>query len=290
MTTPDPEFLHFALFNGSLMAAEALQVSPLAAGFMFGEGLFETVRVHASRPIFLDAHHARLASSLRGMAASPVSSSRELRDRCSRMIAANGLAEGSLKIVVFRDVAGWSEIIVARAKTYAPRRYDAGFRLLTTRCGARTDPIHRMKTLNYLPNIQARRHAIASGFDEALFVDPRKRVLEGAMTNVFIVKGGAVMTPSLQHYILPGIARAMVIRLHGSHAFHEADITIEEMYQADEVFVTNALLGIMPVARVDAIDYDCVNNTVTRELMASLRVSQDALGEASPPSVSETTP
>jgi branched-subunit amino acid aminotransferase/4-amino-4-deoxychorismate lyase len=134
----------------------------------------------------------------------------------------------------------------------------------------RVDPLHALKSLNYLPNHHAKRMALAAGFDEAVFFDPHQRVLEGATTSVFIVKDRMVSTPPLQGGILPGVMRACVLRLPGPPAIHERDVTLEELRRADEVFVTNALLGIMPVAQVDAISFDCARNPVTRSLMAAL--------------------
>lgn len=271
MSAPEPEFLDVALFNGSPLATAELKVSPLGAGFMFGEGVFETVRVHRTYPMFLEAHHARLARSLATLAAPTLVPLGILHERCRRVIAANSLTEGSLKIIAFKERTGWSEIILARAKTYSPAACEAGFRLLTMPSGPRDERFHGMKTLNYLANIQAKRRAVLAGFDEALFLDSQGKVLEGATTNVFIVKNGGVATPTLRQHILPGIMRATVLRLCGSQTVGEREIGVAELREADEAFVTNALLGIMPVAGIDTTTYDLGGNRVTRELIAALR-------------------
>ena len=247
-----------------------LKVSPLGSGFMFGEGVFETMRVQNSRAMLFDAHDARLASSLNYLGAVPAVARGELHARCAKVIAANALIHGSLKIIVFKEATGWSEMILARAATYAAARYEAGFRLKTTLCDLRVDPLHALKSLNYLPNIHAKRIALAAGFDEALFFNPQRQVLEGATTNVFIVKDGAVSTPRLQSGILPGIMRAWVIQMPSLPPFIERNVTLDELLWADEVFVTNTLLGIMPVARVDDTAYHLGNNSTTRLLMAAL--------------------
>lgn len=270
MNPPEAGYLCCAMLNGSVVATDVLKVSPLGSGFMFGEGVFETVRVQESRPRWLDAHHARLTAALGGLGAGPVSSSAELSARCDQVIAANSLVNGSLKIIAFHEAAGWSELILARNATYAAARYETGFRLMTVAGDLRVDPLHALKSLNYLANHRAKRTAVATGFDEAVFFDPHQRVLEGATTNVFIVKDGEVGTPPLQRGILPGVMRARVLRLPGPSVIHERDITLDELRQADEIFVTNALLGIMPVARVDGTAYDLARNPVTRSLIAAL--------------------
>lgn len=270
MTTPDTDYLRFAMFNGAVVATDALKVSPLGAGLMFGEGVFETVRVQSSRPMLFDAHHARLAVSLDCLRAPSATARAKLHDRCAQVIAANSLVNGNMKIVVFKEASGWSEMILAREATYAAARYETGFRLKTVACGQRVGPLHTLKSLNYLPNIQAKRMALAAGFDEAVFIDPREHVLEGATTNVFSVKDGVVSTPHLRSGILPGVMRACVLRLPGPPAIRERNVTLAELRRADEVFVTNALLGIMPVAQVDATAYDLRRCPITRSLMAAL--------------------
>ncbi len=270
MTAPDAEFLRYAMLNGAVLSTEALQVSPLGPGFMFGEGVFETVRVHDSRLLLLEAHHARLAGSMRYLAAPPISTCRELHERCSEVIAANSLASGSVKIVSFREVSGWSELILARAPSYTAARYESGFRLKTVASDQRIDPLHALKSLNYLPSIHAKRVALAAGFDEAVFFDPQNHVLEGATTNVFIVKNRLVMTPPLRSGILPGIMRGCIMQMPSPPLICECDVVLDELLRADEVFVTNTLLGIMPVARVNENAYDLVGNSITRSLMGRL--------------------
>ena len=186
------------------------------------------------------------------------------------MIAANALAEGSLKLIVFKDRAGWSEIILARPAAYTEARYATGFRLRTVPCDSRVDRLHTVKSLNHLPNLLAKRGAVAAGFDEALWLDPRGQVLEGATTNVFVVKGGVVSTPPVESKILPGVMRAEVIRLIGPSSVRERVVLLDELLQADEVFVTNALLGIMPVAQVDATVYGHCGHTLARAWMKAL--------------------
>jgi branched-chain amino acid aminotransferase len=139
MTSPEADYLRFAMFNGLVSETAALRVSPLAPGFMFGEGLFETVRVQGARSVFLADHHARLAASLVFLGAPPPSVRDEMHARCLQVIAANALIDGNLKIMVFRDTAGWSELILAREGSYGPEIYARGFRLMTITGGPRNE-------------------------------------------------------------------------------------------------------------------------------------------------------
>jgi branched-subunit amino acid aminotransferase/4-amino-4-deoxychorismate lyase len=270
MTTAETPYLKYALYNAAVVVADELKVSPLGSGFMAGEGLFETIRVANSRPVLFDSHYARLAASLRSLDEIPSSSRGELHTRCIRVIAANSLVNGSLKIVVFKEAAGWTELILARQPKYGPADYERGFQLKTFAGDLRIDPLNTLKSLNYLRNSYAKRTAVAAGFDEALFIDPNRKVLEGASTNIFIVKDCVISTPPLGSGILPGVMRAAIINRLESRVVRERELSLNELQQADEVFVTNALLGIMPVARIDAIDYDLTSNAITRSLMSVL--------------------
>ena len=268
--TPESPYLKYAMCNAAVVETTALKISPLGAGFMTGEGLFETVRVRNSRPVLFEAHHARLAASLRSLDDLPISSRGELHTRCVRIIAANTLVNGSLKIVVFKEATGWTELILARLPKYGANDYERGFRLKTFPGDLRVDPLNALKSLNYFRNSYARRVAVAAGFDDALFIDPTHQVLEGSSANVFIVKDCVISTPPLGSGILPGVMRAAIIGRLGSRSVQEREVTQEELLQADEVFVTNALLGVMPVAQVDSTLYDLAKNAVTRSVMTAI--------------------
>lgn len=271
MMTADSPYLKYAMCNAAVVETTALKISPLGAGFMSGEGLFETVRVRNSRPVLFEAHHARLIASLRGLDDHPSTSSRgELHTRCMRVIAANELVNGSLKIVVFKELTGWTELILVRLPFYGPADYERGFQLKTFPGDLRVDPLNSLKSLNYLRNAHARRVAVAAGFSDALFIDPTRQVLETASANIFVVKDCVISTPPVGSGILPGVMRAAIIGRLGLRAVQEREVSQDELIEADEVFVTNALLGVMPVSRVDSTLYDLGKNAVTRSVMTAI--------------------
>jgi branched-subunit amino acid aminotransferase/4-amino-4-deoxychorismate lyase len=269
MSAAEIPFLCYAMFNAAVLAIDDLKVSPLGSGFMAGEGMFETIRVQNSRPVFFESHQARLASSLRSLNDAPFSSRGELHTRCMRVIAANSLVNGSIKIVLFKEAAGWSELILARGPSYTPECYEKGFRLKTFPGDLRVEPLNGFKSLNYLRNLYAKRTAIDEGFDEALFINPADQVLEGAGTNIFIVKDCVISTPSLDAGILPGVMRGIVLRKL-AQGVREREVSRAELLEADEVFVTNVLVGIMPVSAVDETTYDLVANVITRSVSGAL--------------------
>jgi branched-subunit amino acid aminotransferase/4-amino-4-deoxychorismate lyase len=257
-------FQRHVVLNGRLLDASEARISPLGDGFMFGLGLFETIKVLAGRPVFFADHFERLQRSAGVVGLPFTAAADELRNRCERCLSANGLGEGSLKIVIFRDTDGSGELIATREKRYASEHYERGFALKTFPGGQREGTLFSLKTVNYLGNLQARQAAQAAGGDEALFIDSAGRLLEGATCNVFVVKGGEVLTPRLDGRILPGVARSRVLQLLKNGL--ECAVPTQLLPGADEVFVTNALLGVMPVALVDQQRYDLNRNPVTKAL------------------------
>lgn len=257
------------LLDNILLPASAAHIPAASEGFLYGHGVFETVKITSGRPAFLAQHHARLAASARALDLAYAVSLDSLRERLRRVIAANTLAEGSAKIVLYgRDPATTGELITTRPHAYPPETYTRGFRLRTVFTGERTGTLSGHKTLNYLANIRAKRAAAAAGFDEPLFLTPAGIVIEGATTNFFVVRDGVAHTPSLASGPLPGTARARVLALLGPARARETLLTHADLRHADEAFVTSALLGVMPVAAID--DRAFAIGPVTRTVNAAL--------------------
>jgi branched-subunit amino acid aminotransferase/4-amino-4-deoxychorismate lyase len=239
------------LLDGQLVPAAQAKISALADGFQFGLGAFETIRTRDGRPLLFAAHHARLAASCAALGLEAPPSAEELGTRVMRLLAAVRLPAAAVKIIRFRDFTRTAELITARTLPYSAPDYLRGFRLMTFRQGERDGRLTGHKTLNYLENLLARQAAKAAGADEALFVTPAGQVLEGSASSLFIVKDGQAYTPPLSTGILPGIARARVLRLIGPERAHEKPLTLDEVRSAQECFITNALMGIMPVCALD---------------------------------------
>jgi len=239
------------LLDGQLLPAAQAKVSALSDGFQFGVGAFETIRTREGRPLLFAAHHARLSASCASLGLEAPPPAEELATRVMRLLAAVRLPAAAVKIVRYKELARTAELITARALPYSAPDYLRGFRLMTVLQGERDGRLTGHKTLNYLENILARQAAKAAGADEALFVTPAGQVLEGAASSLFIVKDGHAYTPPLSAGILPGVARARVLQLIGPERAHEKPLTLEEVRSAQECFITNALMGVMPVSALD---------------------------------------
>ena len=239
------------ILNGELIPAAQAKISPLSDGFLFGHGVFETLRARHGQALQLEAHHARLAASCLALGLDAPDSPDELGQRITRLLAALKLPQAAVKIVRFRDLSGTGELITARPLPYSHHDYLRGFRVKTLVQGDCTGRLTPHKTLNYLDNLLARRAAQSEHGDEALFVTPDGRVLEGAVSTVFAVKDGVATTPPLADGVLPGVTRARVLALLGPERAREARLTLDDLRAADEIFLTNALMGVMPVCTLD---------------------------------------
>ncbi len=240
------------LLNNTLLPAAEARISALSDGFLFGHGVFETLLARDGAPLLFEAHHARLSASCAALDLEAPPPPAELATRITRLLAALKLPHAAVKIVRFRDLARTAELITARPPPYSKIHYLRGFHLKTFTQGTRDGRLTGHKTLNYLENVFARRAARDAGADDALFVTPDGNVLEGSATTVFAVKNNLATTPPLSAGILPGVARAHALALLGPDFAREAPLSLADVFAADEVFVTNALMGAMPVATLDA--------------------------------------
>ena len=259
--------------NGAILPIEQTNFGQLAPGYAFPRGLFETIRLIDGRPAFLMAHWERLAKSAAALGLTFDSSADDLGKRILALAEAMGEPNGNVRLMLFDDDGCCvSQLMVVRPHPYTSAHYEMGFRLLSVlderAIGA---PAH--KVTNYEKNRLARRHAQENGFDEALFVGEAGQIFEGAATNLFLVKNGALWTTCLEDGILPGVARRQVIE-RGGFPVEEKTLTREMIHEAEEVFVTNALVGVMPVSRVDELTFAIEDYKVVPQLAAAFRAWQ----------------
>ncbi|HEY9155765.1 MAG TPA: aminotransferase class IV [Opitutaceae bacterium] len=252
--------------NGDWIPASSVRVSPLSEGFMFGFGLFETIGLIDGRPAFVSAHHERMSRSGAKLGLSVKSTVQDWVRQGAELARRNGHESGVLKRVVFKDVNGVSELVSTRPNPYSEHDYAYGFSL-KTRTEARPEGAARDKSLSYLDDLVARQRARGEGFQDALYVSATGEIYEGAATNFFAIIEGRLVTPPVEKHIIPGVIRSQILTLvNGNEAAGVARdielrdvllggearaLTIAEVRGADEVFVTNAALGVMPVSRID---------------------------------------
>ncbi|EWY42682.1 2-keto-4-methylthiobutyrate aminotransferase [Skermanella stibiiresistens SB22] len=232
--------------NGALVAAADARIDPADRGFTLGDGLFETIRVAGGRPCHLERHLARLAEGAATLGIPLPHSTAEIAAGLGRLLEGNGLAEGSIRLTLTRGAgprgllppAAPSPTLLATAAPAAPSPPPARAVIASVTRRNEHSPLSRLKSLNYLDNILARREAADRGADEALMLNTQGRLAEATVGNVFVMLDGALITPPVSEGALPGIARGLVIeRLQ----VLERPVTVEELHRTAEIVITNSL-------------------------------------------------
>jgi len=245
-----------AWVNGKLLLPDQPVISPLDRGFLYGEGLFETMRVYSGKVFLLSQHLDRLFAGATELDFTPPDRN-YITQAVEQALAASGLADASVRLTVTPGTAPSSPtlVILVRALALPPRElYERGCLAVSVpaaRVGATA--LRRVKSLNYLANLLAQREARRRGAHEAILVDPDGCIVEGAMRNIFAVIAGELVTPPLSRGLLPGITRAAVLEIAEKQKLRwsERDIPLTEVYRAEECFLTSSLAEILPVASVD---------------------------------------
>ncbi len=253
--------------NGALVRREHARVSVFDAGFVLGDGVWEGLRLHNGKLLFLDAHIDRLFASAAAIGLDMAMTRAEIVAACQATCTANGMTHGAhLRLMVTRGEKAAANqdprnalgrptvVILADYKEPAPALRTTGLTLhtATIRCTPPTMFDMRINSHSRLPLILALNEAIAAGADEALMLDPAGNVSSCNATNFFWVRDGAVRTSSGE-YCFNGVTRANVIALCEANGVPLAagDFAPEDLTDADEAFVTGTFGGLTPVAAID---------------------------------------
>jgi branched-chain amino acid aminotransferase len=252
--------------NGEIVTPERALVSVFDRGFLYGDSVYEVVRTYQGVPFELEAHLERLFGSAERIGMSLPVPLPTIADEAMSTHAATGNAESYLRIVVTRGAGeigldpalaeSPTRIVIAQAlKTPVAEVYTEGARivLVSVRRNLRTAIDPMAKTGNYLNSVLAVAEARRKGGFEAVMLDHKDLVTEGASSNVFMVIGGVVLTPPLDVGILKGVTREVVLRAAKKEGLRILEVPINEetLKGADEVFITSSIREIVPVVEVD---------------------------------------
>ncbi len=249
-----------AFFNNKLVDIDSLKISPFDRGFMYGDGVFESLRTYNGKPFLLDEHLSRLEKDAKTIGIKISLTKEKLKAAVLKLIKVNGYKESYIKIIVTRGIAKQhglsiknsqkSNLIILAEKQEQEQKQEWIIKISSI-IKYKT-PISHIKSLNYLENILAKKEAEEAGADEAILLSPEGYVTEGTISNIFMVKKGVLYTPPLSLGILPGITRSLVIRLAKKQGIkvRERFFTIKDLKKADEVFLTFSGRGIVHVRKI----------------------------------------
>jgi branched-chain amino acid aminotransferase len=269
--------------DGKLIDKADAKLSVYDHGTLYGDGVFEGIRVYGGKIFECDAHLRRLFDSARSIRLTIPQTPAELKAAIEQTFKANGFTDCYIRLVVTRG-AGYlglspakcpkpcTYVIADTVELYPREMYENGMAIITASI-IRNHPnaiSPRVKSLNYLNNILAKVEAGDAGVPEALMLNHEGNVAECTADNIFIARGGKVFTPGTSDGILEGITRDVIIRLCGKLgvACFEKTLQRHDIYIADECFLTGTGAEVVPVTKIDGrVIGNGQVGPVTRKLM-----------------------
>jgi branched-chain amino acid aminotransferase len=278
--------------NGALVPRSKARISVFDHAFLYGYGLYETMRAYHGKIFLLERHIKRMLDAAAIVSLADKLAGIDVAKACKETLDANHLQDARIRLTVSNgesDIAPWAggvmskPSIVVTARPYTPfseKKYNEGFKVgiaSVVRC--RKSVVNTLKSVSHLGSVMARMETAVYGMDEALLLNDDGYIAEGGGCNVFFVKEEALLTPSLDSGILPGVTRDVVIEMAAGMGIDisEVDIRPEALDKFDEAFVTNAMIEVMPVTAVRETSGRMVTiesgkpGTITQRLMQAYR-------------------
>tara|TARA_Y100001960_G_scaffold185803_1_gene194691 strand:+ start:136 stop:1011 length:876 start_codon:yes stop_codon:yes gene_type:complete len=253
--------------NGLFTCLGNAKISILDRGFCYGDGLFETIRVNQGKINLLEQHINRLTNSLKQIFIDLPMTRNELIKAVQETLDRNKYKNAIIRLAITRGNthsniqidSNMAPTVVINIYPFTPPKkafYKKGIKikLFKERANLINGIPNRLKTSNYLSNILIKQNSDKNNFMEGVIVDPDFGVTEGTTSNIFLVKNGLLKTPPISPFVLPGITRQIVLDIAKNHKipFLEDSITTDELFNADEVFLTNSGIEIIPVIQIDS--------------------------------------
>lgn len=274
--------------NGELVGADEARISVFDHAVLYGDGCFEGIRAYGGRVFKLASHLDRMYASAEKLRLTPPYPKDEIDRAIRTTLAANGLTDAYIRLVFTRGVGTLglhpfrcpkptAFVITDSIELYPPELYENGMDVIVAT--QRRIPVESLdpaiKSLNYLNNILAKIEAIDAEVLEAIMLNVDGEVSECTGDNIFLVVDGVVVTPSASAGILHGVTRRYVLEELApalGHAVEERPLALEEVFGADEVFLTGTAAEIIGVKRIDGRTIGCgAVGPVTRALTAEFR-------------------
>lgn len=252
--------------DGQLVDEKDAKISVFDHGLLYGDGVFEGIRIYNGRVFRLTEHLQRLYACAKAICLTIPMTFEEMEKATVDTVAANGLRDGYIRLVVTRGVGSLGLnpyqcpkasvfIIAASIKLYPAEAYQNGLKLITcaTRRPAPAALSPQVKSLNYLNNVMAKVECLQAGCDEGIMLNEQGYVAECTGDNVFAIKNGEIYTPTISSGALDGITRRAVMGVIKDMGLtcHEVTMTRYDLYTADEIFLTGTAAEALPAVSLD---------------------------------------
>jgi len=248
--------------NDKLVDIDKATISVSDSGFLYGTGLFETMRSHNGVVFALTDHMDRLFASADVLSINNPYDREYITEAINKVLRANKLTDARLRLTLTNGPMAESEephkstllITATNFRSYPPEYYKKG--VMVVLCPFKQNPIDPAsgrKTTSYFSRMIALNLAHQKRAAEAIWFTLDNRLAEGCISNVFLVKDSVLYTPPINTPVLPGVARKTVCLLAGQNSIKltEKDLTIDDLLGADEIFLTNVIMQVMPITKVE---------------------------------------
>jgi branched-chain amino acid aminotransferase len=272
--------------NNMLVYENKAVVSVFDHGFLYGDGVYETLRAYDGVLFKINEHIERLFHSASLIKLKLPKTREEIGKAAYETLQANKLKEAYVRITVSRGAGPIgldprlcpkpTFVIIANPfKGYPPSYYKKGVKVavVNTRRNFKGALDPQIKSLNFLNNVLAKTEAIARRAYEAVMLNYRGYVAEGTISNIFFVKDKVICTPSVEVGILDGITRRIIIDIAKEIGFKvkEGRFRPDEIYEADEVFISNTTMEVMPVKEFDDVKFNVSAGGITKAIHKAYR-------------------
>ena len=269
--------------NNGFVPENRAAISPLDAGFLFGEGLFETIRTYHGHPFRLDDHLARLHQGLQKLAIPEPQNLNQSPAIIAELLTTNQLTQGPgvIKLVVSRGNTETDNpdntlpptltIRATRLDLENIRRRQQGMRALILPWRRdRHNPLLAVKSLNYLENRYGLQEARKRGFDEGIFLNQEGELCEGSFSNLFLIRGKSLRTPPLTAGLLPGITRSFILQTASRLDLdcQEVPLYQKDIGECDGAFLSSSLMETAPLIELGEHKFDL---NLTSKLRSTLQ-------------------
>jgi branched-chain amino acid aminotransferase len=252
--------------DGEIVDGAEARIPVTDHGLLYGDGIFEGIRVYRNRVFRLDAHMKRFAAAARGIALDLPGGIDAVRAIVLATVRSFGAEEAYVRLIATRGEGSLGVdpttcprprliCLVDHVRIYPPEKFASGLDLVTSSLRRPSPDVldPRIKSLNYLNNVLAKLEALQRGADEALMLNAQGMVAETSVANVFVVRDGVLLTPPAVDGALEGITRATVLELAATLGIPARERTLSrfDFFAADEAFLTGSGAGIVPIRSLD---------------------------------------
>lgn len=237
--------------NGRFLPGEEALIPALEPGFLSGLGLFETMRSYKNKIVCFDRHLRRIQKSAGFMGILLPYPAAKLKRIIEEAVSINDFSDSYVRLTVWKGQKRTQVMVSVKKYTpFPPKKYREGFKVCIAQVRQNEgDPFSRIKSTNRILYEAGFNRAKAKGFDEALILNNRGHITEATRSNLFFVKEGDLFTPALGCGCLEGITRSIVMGMAKKYkiSLYEGAFTVGNLREAEEAFLTNSLMGIMPL-------------------------------------------